>query len=65
VTSIKGAALLKGARGRKGVDQAKVIEVIQRLSQLVGDFPEIKEMDLNPILAFEDQVVVVDARITI
>jgi acyl-CoA synthetase (NDP forming) len=65
VTSIKGAALLKGARGRKAVDQAKVIEVIQRLSQLVCDFPEIKEMDLNPILAFDDQVVVVDARIMI
>jgi len=63
LSSIKGAPLLKGVRGQKGVDEAKLIEIIQRLSQLVTDLPEIKEMDLNPVIAYEDRVVVVDGRI--
>lgn len=65
LSSIKGAALLQGVRGQKGVDQAQLIEIIQRLSQLVSDLPEIQEMDLNPLMAFEESVYVVDARISI
>jgi len=65
LSSIKGSALLEGVRGQKGVDQAKLIEIIQRLSQLLTDLPAIQEMDLNPLMAFEDQVLVVDARISI
>jgi len=40
-------------------------EIIQRLSQLLTDLPAIQEMDLNPLMAFEDRVFVVDARISI
>jgi acetyltransferase len=47
------------------VNQDLIIEIIQRLSQLLTDLPEIREMDLNPLMAFGDQVVVVDARISI
>ena len=65
LSSIKGSALLDGVRGQKGVDQAKLIEIIQRLSQLLTDLPSVQEMDLNPLMAFEDQVMVVDARIAI
>ena len=65
LASIKGASMLKGVRGQKGVNQDLLIEIIQRLSQLLTDLPEIQEMDLNPLIAFEDQVVVVDARIAI
>jgi acetyltransferase len=65
LASIKGSALLEGVRGQKGVDQAKLIEIIQRLSQLLTDLPAIQEMDLNPLMAFEDQVFAVDARIAI
>ena len=65
LSAIKGSALLEGVRGQKGVDQAKLIEIIQRLSQLLTDLPAIQEMDLNPLMAFEDQVLVVDARISI
>jgi len=65
LSSIKGAALLEGVRGQKGVDQAKLIEIIQRLSQLLTDLPAIQEMDLNPLMAFEDKVLVVDARIAL
>jgi acetyltransferase len=65
LSSIKGAALLGGVRGQKGVNQSQSIEIIERLSQLVSDLPEIQEMDLNPLMAFEDSVYVVDARISI
>jgi acetyltransferase len=65
LSSIKGTALLEGVRGQKGVDQAKLIDIIQRLSQLLTDLPDIQEMDLNPLMAFEDRVFVVDARISI
>ena len=52
-------------RGEKGIHKESVIEIIQRLSQLVTDFPEIEEMDLNPIMAFENNALVVDARIKV
>ncbi|MCP4536683.1 MAG: acetate--CoA ligase family protein [Chloroflexi bacterium] len=65
LSSIKMAPLLEGVRGEKGVDQEKLIEVIQRVSQLVTDLPMIQEMDLNPLIAYEDRVFAVDARISI
>jgi acetyltransferase len=65
LSSIKAAPLLDGIRGGKGVYKDGVIEIIQRTSQLITDFPLIQEMDLNPIIAYEDQVLVVDARIKI
>jgi len=65
LSSIKGSALLEGVRGQKGVDQTKLLEIIQRLSQLLTDLPAIQEMDLNPLMAFEDKVFVVDARIAL
>jgi acetyltransferase len=65
LAAIKGAPLLKGVRGRKGVDRNRLQEVILRLSQLVSELKAIKEMDLNPVMAFEDGAVVVDARISL
>ena len=65
LSAIKGASMLEGVRGQKGVNRDLLIEIIQRLSQLLTDLPEIQEMDLNPLMAFGDQVVVVDARISI
>ena len=65
LSSIRLSPLLQGVRGEKGVDKSSIITIIQRLSQLVTDLPIIEEMDLNPIIAYEDRVFVVDARITI
>ncbi|MCW9097883.1 MAG: acetate--CoA ligase family protein, partial [Ignavibacteriaceae bacterium] len=65
LSSIKAAQLLDGIRGEKGVNKDGVTDIIQRTSQLVTDFPMIQEMDLNPIIAYEDQVLAVDARIKI
>jgi len=63
LTSIKAASLLDGVRGTAGVDKEGIVEVIGRLSQLVTDLPMIQEMDLNPIVAYEHGVYVVDARV--
>jgi acetyltransferase len=63
LSSLKTTPLLKGVRGEKGVCEKGIIEVIQRLSQLVTELPAIREMDLNPVIAYEDGVFVADARI--
>ena len=65
VDGIQASALLDGVRGEKPVDKAALIELIQRLSQLVMDFPQITELDLNPVMAFEKGAVAVDARIAL
>ncbi len=65
LSSLKGSALLKGVRGQKGVDEAKLVELILRVSQMATDLPMIRELDLNPVMLFEDRAVVVDARIVI
>ncbi len=52
LSSIKGRALLDGVRGGEGADVAALAQVILKVSRLVCDLPEIREMDLNPIIAF-------------
>lgn len=63
--SIQGVAILNGVRGAPPVDFAALGEVLQRVSQLAVDFPEIEELDINPLLAFPDRVEAVDARILV
>lgn len=63
LAKIRTSALLDTYRGQPGVDKEKIVEIIQRISKLVKDFPAIKELDLNPVLAFSDNACVVDARI--
>ncbi len=62
---IKTAPLLRGARGRDPADIEGIIETIQRLSQLVADFPAIMEFDINPLVATPDGVDAVDIRLTV
>ena len=54
---------LKGFRGRKGVDLDALEELLVRFSQLVVEQPWIKEIDINPLLASEEQIVALDARV--
>ena len=54
ISSIKTKKLLDGVRGEKPSDVEKLSECIQRLSQLVTDFREIKELDMNPVLVMEE-----------
>jgi 4-hydroxybutyryl-CoA synthetase (ADP-forming) len=67
VESIKTIKLLKGVRGEKPSDTKAIADSLQRLSQLVTDFPEIKEFDINPLLVLEEGkgARVVDARIIV
>jgi acyl-CoA synthetase (NDP forming) len=55
VESLRGAQILKGARGHRPSDIGAVVESLLRLSQLLMDFPEIKEVDINPLRVFVDQ----------
>ncbi|HZE78297.1 MAG TPA: acetate--CoA ligase family protein [Nitrososphaeraceae archaeon] len=54
VDSIKAVKLLKGVRGEKPSDIQSIAESLQRLSQLITDFPEIEELDMNPLLVLEE-----------
>ena len=67
ISSIKTKKLLDGVRGEKPSDISKLSECIQRLSQLVTDFTEIKELDMNPVLVMEqgDGCKILDVRIGI
>ena len=53
ISSIKTKKILEGVRGEKPSDIKKLSECIQRLSQLVSDFNQIKELDMNPVLVME------------
>ena len=61
--SIAAAEVLKGVRGAEPADADALADVIVRLSELVGDFPEIREVDLNPVFARPDGASAADVRI--
>lgn len=61
--SLRSWPLLQGYRGRPAVHLERLIEVLMRLSYLVADYPEIKELDVNPLLATPQDVIALDARI--
>lgn len=65
IHSLRAYKIIKGTRGQKGVNEKKYAEIIVRLSTLLRFATEIKEMDINPLLADENEVVAVDARIRI
>jgi acetyltransferase len=62
---IQAAPMLRGARGRAPADLDAVVETIQRISQLVTDFPAIEELDVNPLVVSPDSVYAIDLRLTI
>ena len=65
VESIDALPLLRGARGREPVDERGIIETLCRLGQLVTDFPEIVELDINPLVATPDGVCAIDLQLTV
>ena len=65
IHSLRGYKIIKGTRGQQGVNEKKYAEIIVRLSTLLRFATEIKEMDINPLLADEHGVTAVDARIYI
>jgi acetyl-CoA synthetase (ADP-forming) len=63
ITEIKAYPVLKGYRNQPSLDTSAIAEVIVNTSKLVTDHREIKELDLNPVMVYEDGVKTVDARI--
>jgi acetate---CoA ligase (ADP-forming) len=65
VRAIRGYKILEGFRGEPPADQEALTDVIQRVSQLMGENPEIEELDINPFLVREKGGVALDARVRI
>ena len=63
IHSLRGYKILQGTRGQQGINERKYAEIIVRLSTLLRFATEIKEMDINPLLADGDDIIAVDARI--
>jgi acyl-CoA synthetase (NDP forming) len=65
IKEIKGYPLLKGYRGTEPANIAILEDILLNVSEFVDKTPEIKEIDLNPIIAYKDSAVTVDARIVL
>ena len=65
IREIKGYPLLEGYRGSEPTDVANLEELILKVSDFVDKTPDIKELDLNPIFAYSDGAVAVDARVVL
>lgn len=63
--SLKSWPLLRGYRGKPGANIDRLIEILMRFSYLVADYPEIKELDVNPLLVTPTDVIALDARVVI
>jgi len=63
VREIRAARLLEGFRGSKPVDTSALEDILLRVSEFVAQTPQVKEMDLNPVFAYPDGAVAVDARV--
>jgi acyl-CoA synthetase (NDP forming) len=65
VTGGKAGRLVAGFRGAPAADEQALVDLVLRLARLAEDFPEISELDLNPVLALPDGCVAVDARVRV
>jgi acetyltransferase len=65
IRNLKAYPIIKGFRGKTGVNRRKFAEIIVRLSSMLRFATEIKEMDLNPLMGLGDRIIAVDARIRI
>lgn len=63
ITEVKAYPILKGYRGQPPADLEAIVQILLNTSRLVTDYPEIKELDLNPIMVYEKGAKTVDARI--
>ena len=65
IHSLRAYKIIKGTRGQKSVNEFMFAEIIVRLSSLLRFATEIKELDINPLLGSEEDVIAVDARLRI
>src|SRR5208282_5422168 len=62
---LRGAQIMRGVRGQPGVDIDAIISILETVSGIAATHPEISEMDLNPVVAYEDGLAILDARIVL
>ena len=65
IKETKAMKILKGTRGQKPANIGAIVKILLGLSALSQDFPEIKEVDINPLMAGEKKAIAVDARMMI
>ena len=65
VDQIKARKILEGARGEAAVDKAALVDLLLKVSSIVTAYPQLAELDLNPVLAYDDGYAVVDARVIV
>ena len=65
IDEIRGKAILDGVRGQPPVDKGAVKDAILKVSEFVATNPDVRELDLNPMMVYEDGAIAVDARIVI
>lgn len=65
ITEVKAFPILKGYRGQPPADIDAIVKTLLNTSKLVMDYPEIKELDLNPIMVYENGIKTIDARIVL
>lgn len=65
IKSLRAYRIIRGTRGKSGINEQKFADIIVRLSSLLRYATEIKEMDLNPLIGTAEEITVVDARIRI
>jgi len=65
IQNLKAYPMLKGIRGKQGIELNRYAENIQKVSRLLEIAPEITELDINPLLAEKDKLIAVDVRIRI
>ncbi len=65
VREVKGFAVLEGVRGQPAADVSALESLILRVSEFIETHPEVEELDLNPVFAYADGVLAVDARIVL
>ena len=65
IESLKSWPLLRGYRGKPAINVDRLVETLVRFSYLVADYPEFRELDVNPLLATPEDVIALDARVVI
>lgn len=63
LSELRSAPVLKGVHGQPPVNHEALVDLLMTVSELIESYPQIQEMDLNPVIAREDGLIVVDARI--
>jgi acyl-CoA synthetase (NDP forming) len=63
LSEVRSARILNGVRGRPPVDHEALVDLLATVGELIESYPAIREMDLNPVMAYEKGLRVVDARI--